>query len=84
MHRTAKTAVVLAMIALGLVLVLDVLYFANGSLEMFPTEADHRTVRTATGMLAVLLVTALAGLGWIFRLLIRRPGRSAPESAWTR
>jgi Na+/H+ antiporter NhaC len=37
-------------------LVASVLYYFNGSLEMYPTEEQHEKVRIVTGLFSVLLV----------------------------
>jgi hypothetical protein len=66
----ARFLVWLALVAVGLVLVLDVLYFVRGSLDMFPTAEQQNEVRVVTGVLGTLLALVALGLG----LLLRRGG----------
>jgi hypothetical protein len=68
-----RLAIRLMMVIAGVLLVLDVLYFVNGSLETFPRDEQQDTIRSLTGFLAVLLLAAEAGL-WA---LLRRSGRRA-------
>ena len=68
-----RLAIRLTMVAVGVLLVLDLLYFVNGSLEMFPTDEQQDKIRTLTGVVAVLLLAAEAAL-WA---LLRRSGRRA-------
>lgn len=70
-RRLATYAVVLAMIAVGLVLSLDVAYFAHGSLEEFPTDEQQSKVRVVTAVLAALLIVAEAVLFSVFHYLKR-------------
>lgn len=65
----------LMMLAVGLLLAIDVLYLVNGSLEMFPTAEQQNKIRTVTGVIAVLLLCAEAGL---WALLRRTRTRAAP------
>ena len=61
-RQLARFALVVAMIVVGLMLCLDVVYFVRGSLEEFPTDEQQEKVRVVTAMLAVLLVAAEAVL----------------------
>jgi len=65
------------MLGVGAVLAVDVLYFVNGSLEMFPTDEQQEKVRALTGTIAVLLLSVEAGL---WALLRRSSLGSGPES----
>jgi hypothetical protein len=71
--KTARYAVVLMMIVVGLVLALDVAYFVHGSLEEFPTAEDHEKVRVATGFIAAVLIAAKAMLWFVLRRLRTAP-----------
>jgi hypothetical protein len=44
-----------AMAIVAIVLALDLVYFTQGSLEMFPTEEKHSGIREVTGFVAVML-----------------------------
>ena len=68
-RRLARFAVVLAMVLVGLVLCIDVLYFARGSLEEFPTPEKTAGVRTVTAVIAALLVLAEVALWSLLRHL---------------
>jgi hypothetical protein len=70
-----KIAIRLLMLAIGVVLAIDLLYFVNGSLEMFPTAEQQEKIRTVTGAIAVLLLSVEAGL---WALLRRTRPRAAP------
>ncbi|HEU0302857.1 MAG TPA: hypothetical protein VFR37_25570 [Longimicrobium sp.] len=60
----ARYTIWLAMAVGGVLLVLDVLYFAHGSLETLPTAEDHRKVRVVTGIIGIVL-TAAEGVLWL-------------------
>lgn len=62
-----RLAIRLMMLAVGVVLAIDVLYFARGSLEMFPTPEQHEKVRIVTGAIALLLLCVEAGLWALLR-----------------
>lgn len=62
------------MLVVGVLLVADVLYFANGTLEMFPTGEQQEKVRLVTGTIAVLLLSAEVAL---WALLRRTRARAA-------
>ena len=66
-RRLMRYAVWLTMLAVALLLSLDIVYFARGSLEMFPTDEDHYKVRLITGLIAVVLVSFEVGLWWLLR-----------------
>ena len=66
----ARYAIRLAIVLVGVVLAVDVVYFLVGSQEMFPTAEQQAKVRTVTGAIAVLLV-AIEVVLW---LLLRRIG----------
>ncbi len=73
---------VAGMVALGIVLVLVLTWFFQGSLEWFPTEEQEDTVRTVAGELAVVLVCVEVGLGSLLWYLGRGSGgqlRSAED-----
>jgi hypothetical protein len=72
-----RLAIRLMMLAVGVVLAIDVLYFARGSLEMFPTPEEQEKVRVVTGAIAVLLLCAEGGL---WALLRSTRAREAPPS----
>ncbi|HEY7770522.1 hypothetical protein [Longimicrobium sp.] len=71
--KTARYAVVLTMIVIGLVLALDIAYYVHGSLEEFPEPEDHEKVRTAAGFIGVVLLSAEAMLWFVLRRLRRAP-----------
>lgn len=73
----ARYTIWLAMAVVGVLLVLDVLYFARGSLEMLPTEEDHQKVRQLTSIIGFVLVAAEIVL-W---LVLRRLGRTQISAA---
>ncbi len=75
LRRIVRLAIWLAMIVVGLVLIVDVLYFVHGSLEMFPTEERQVSLRLMTGIFAVLLLSVEVGL-WV---LLRRLGSTSPS-----
>ena len=58
--------------AVAVTLALDLLYFARGSLELFPSPEDHAKVRSVTGIIAALLI----GIEVILWRLLRRVQRS--------
>ena len=62
LFRLARVALWLALAAVGLLFVLDVLYFAHGSLEEFPTPEQMGKVRSVTAVGAVLLLGIELGL----------------------
>ena len=64
------------MLALGVVLAVDLLYFAIGSLEMFPTAEQQEKVRIVTGAIALLLLCAEIGLWALLRSAWAREARS--------
>lgn len=76
--RPGRLLAGLAMVAVGLLLLLDVAYFARGSLELFPTAEQEDKVRRVTGAIAVLLAGIEVGLWWLLRKLCRNghPRRS--------
>ena len=76
--RLLRYVLRLALAAVGLALALDALYFARGSLEMFPTREDHEKVRLVTGAGAAVL--AALGLG-LWRLLRRLSGGAGGQPA---
>ena len=67
-----------AMIAVGLALLAYALYFAHGSLEMFPTEEQQQKVRLVTGMTGVFLASLEVALWLLLRLVARRGSRPSP------
>jgi hypothetical protein len=76
MPRTiARYAILLAMVVVGLLLCLDVLYFIRGSLEEFPTDEQMDKVRTVTAVIAVVLAVAEIGLWALFRHASATPSR---------
>ena len=70
-RRLPRLVVVIAMVVVGLLLALDVAYFARGSLESFPTDEQQDKVRTVTTALAAVLVAAELMLWWLLRRLMR-------------
>lgn len=68
-RRLARSVVLLAMILVGVLLCLDVVYFAHGSLEEFPTGEQTGKARVVTAVLAAVLVAAEFGLLLLFRRL---------------
>jgi hypothetical protein len=75
--KTARYAVVLAMIVIGLVLALDIAYYVRGSLEEFPEREDHEKVRAVAGFIAGGLIAAEAILWFV----LRRLGKARPPAA---
>ena len=63
------------MIVVAGLLVLDVAYFVNGSLEMFPTEEQQSKIRGVTTCLGVVLILLEAGLFVLFVWLRRVAAR---------
>jgi len=49
-------------IAIGVLLLADVVYFWHGSLELFPSDEQQNQVHLATGVLAILLFLAEGGI----------------------
>ena len=72
MLRFARTVVVPAMVVVAVLLCVDVLHFAHGSLEEFSTAGDTSAVRRVTGVVAVVLVLVEVGLLSLLRYLGRR------------
>ena len=70
-RRAAGYAIVLAMIVVGLVLCLDVMYFARGSLEDFPTEEQEDKIRRVSAVGAALLLVVEVIL-WSFLRRVQR------------
>ena len=70
-QRYARYVLWLVMIAVGAVLIVDILYLLNGSLEQFPTEEQEDKVRTVTVVIAALLSVTELGLWWLLRQLER-------------
>ena len=72
-----KLVIVLVWIALVVVVVLlflDLVYFARGSLEEFPSPEDHAKMRTITGVLALPLAGGAVLLAAWLRRLVREGG----------
>ena len=65
--RILKYSIIVAMVAVGLLLFLDLLYMVRGSLEEFPTEDDRYKVRTVTAVIAAALFVTEIGLWFILR-----------------
>lgn len=61
----------MALVVVGLLLGLDLAYFVNGSIEMYPTAEDHEKVRLVTGMIAVVLTAIGVGLAPLLQHLRR-------------
>lgn len=72
-----RFAVVAGMVAVGIVLVLDLMWFFQGSLEGFPTGEQEDKVRAVAGGLAVVLVCVEVMLGALLWRLSRGAGGSA-------
>jgi hypothetical protein len=70
-QRYARYVLWLVMIAVGVVLIVDILYLLNGSLEQFPTEEQENKVRTVTAVIALLLSVTELGLWSLLRHLER-------------
>ena len=62
-----------AIAIVAIILALDLVYFAQGSLEMFPTEEKHSGIREVTGLAAVILCLVELALF----LLLRRVRRAS-------
>ena len=71
-RRFARTAIVLAMLAVAFLLCIDLLYFAHGSLEEFPTDEDTSAVRLVTAVVAVILLLVEVWLWLLLRYLGRQ------------
>ncbi|HYJ80296.1 MAG TPA: hypothetical protein VEW03_11865 [Longimicrobiaceae bacterium] len=71
-----RVITILAMVAVGVVLALDLAYLARGSLELYPTEEDQEKVRLVTGVLAVLLIGVEVALVALYRRLRRATRRT--------
>ena len=74
-RRVAKLAVLLAMTVAAALLFLDILYFARGSLEQFPTEEQDDKIRVVTAVIAVALIVVELGLWHLLRSLDVRQSR---------
>lgn len=74
--KILRAALLAAMAVTAVMLVIDLLHFANGSLEMYPAQDDHDQERLATGVVALFLGMVEAVL-W---LLFLRLGRTAPRA----
>ncbi len=61
-----------AMLALGLALLLAILYLIYGSLEMYPTEEQQSKVRIAMSVVVMCIVAAEALLWGLARYVKRR------------
>ena len=72
-RRLGSYAVRFVMIVAGLVLALDIAYFARGSLEQFPTDEQVDKVRTVTAVIAAALLLAEVALWQLLRSLQRAP-----------
>lgn len=78
--RLGRLVVILAMVAVGLLLALAVLYFARGSLEEFPTAEQQDKIRTVMGASALLLAAIELALWRLLRHLRHlRDLRRAPS-----
>ena len=62
------------MLAVAFLLCIDLLYFAHGSLEEFPTDEDTSAVRVVTAAVAVALLLVEVCLWLVLRYLGRQPG----------
>lgn len=76
--RKIKTVIYAAMMAVGLALLLAVLYLVHGSFEMFPTEEQQGKVRMVISVVVVCLVAVEAVL-WGFLRYARH--REQPNSS---
>ena len=70
-RRLLRSVVLLAMVVVGLLLCLDVAYFAHGSLEWFPTDEQEDKVRRVTAALGAVLLASELVLWSILRHLRR-------------
>ena len=66
-----RAVVLVAMVVAGLLLCLDVAYFARGSLEWFPTAEQEDKVRRVTAAIAALLLASELVLWLVLRQLNR-------------
>lgn len=60
-----------AMAIIAIILALDLVYFVQGSLEMFPTEEKQSGIRQVTGLAAAMLCLVEAVL-WLLLRRVRR------------
>jgi hypothetical protein len=74
-RASARTAIRLLMLAIGLLLGVDLMYVLNGSLEQFPTGDDVGRARLTAALLGLLLVALEVGLWRLLRHLARRDER---------
>lgn len=69
--KTLRYALTAAMVLVGVLLVLDLVYLVQGSREQFPTPEQEDKVRAATAGVAVVLV----GVELLLGSLLWRLGR---------
>jgi hypothetical protein len=62
----------LAMAAVGLLIVLSLLYFVHGSFEMYPTDERQSGIGLVTGTFTIILTTAEVCLWMLLRLLKKK------------
>lgn len=70
MVAVLKLGIIAAMLLTGILLVGFIVYFYQGSLEMFPTEEQQDKVRTVTGV-AIVILTLAEGLMFLIYRKIR-------------
>ena len=73
-RRLGRYAILLTMAVVGLLLGVDLLYFARGSLELFPTDEQMDKIRRVTALIAVVLIVIEFGLWRLLRAVGRRHG----------
>ena len=78
-QRLARSAIVLTMTVVGVLLALFVAYFLRGSLEEFPTAEQENKVHTVTAVAAAMLLLVEIGL-WS---MLRRMRRESPSPSST-
>ncbi len=69
--RLARVVLWLALVIVGILFVLAVLYFARGSLEAFPTPEQMNKVRVVAGVGAILFLGIELGLWSLLRSYTR-------------
>ena len=65
-----KTVLIIMIVFVAIILAASVLYFFNGSLEMFPTAEKESSVQLAMGIVAVSgVVTEAILVSWLKKAL---------------
>ena len=55
MKKYSKRAILVAIIIVAAFMILDITYYFNGSVELYPTEEQEEKVRLVTGLMFFVL-----------------------------